>query len=557
MKLQRLIFRRKSFQLLMVFIIIFNISITYLYFSSRGSTNIQTNSNFNFNLDKFSSFFTITIYHRKLSKILNLMDVSVTSDSLNFSVPILKIQNIAKSSTVVTFSIYPPLNGVYRVSIIYNKADVVFSSSIYIENPLDNHFQSPVSDQTAMFCIGDSYLTRWCKFQNVCVIKNGIYVFSPYKLKFEDIFLVPGSRAPPYDPPDYRLTSKNIFVHNNSHLFTFESNPVQMTSRFYNIRMLWHNVMDFLMPTYWTMTSHYANVKTNEWNIKNEHYGREINKSFDILIYDNEGGYSLFYMKALSHHNLILSGTLQQPKCFKEAYLGLRKTEVEPTLERRQRDALTLEYEVDTKGIVGLRKTMLKAAMADEKCSPSIKKPEIIIIQRKTNQLIRTLINNDEIVNATKELCPFCDVKEVDLQKFDKHGQIRFICNASLLIGIHGSGLIHGMWLKNSTPDNPTGLVEFLPYKYTCRTWYKQMSDIARIDYYPIYTLNVNQSRWAPEHNATKVQRCQTQEGECARVRCHDFLRDQSIIADISYYKKIVSPFFEKLKIAYEKNNKQ
>ncbi|KAK8871105.1 hypothetical protein M9Y10_009018 [Tritrichomonas musculus] len=209
-----------------------------------------------------------------------------------------------------------------------------------------------------------------------------------------------------------------------------------------------------------------------------------------------------------------------------------------------------VEDKISTKAIV-LEDT--NKASSDFICEPSSSSPLVLIIKRKTEKEIRRLINHDEIVNVTKSLCPFCEVREIELQKYDKYGQIRVTCGASLIAGVHGSGLTHAMWMKPSTEENPTALFEFLPYKYTCRHWYQQMCETFGVQYYPIYTNFLNQSRWEPGHNATKVNRCHTNDGECERGRCHDFLRDQSIIADVEQYKKDTEKFFLQLKKSYEK----
>jgi hypothetical protein len=73
------------------------------------------------------------------------------------------------------------------------------------------------------------------------------------------------------------------------------------------------------------------------------------------------------------------------------------------------------------------------------------------------------------------------------------------------------------------------------------------MANTIGVEYYDVKTLSLNQSSWAVGHNPAKVERCHTLEGECLRPRCHDFLRDQSIIVDIEYYKSIVGEFFERL----------
>jgi hypothetical protein len=185
-----------------------------------------------------------------------------------------------------------------------------------------------------------------------------------------------------------------------------------------------------------------------------------------------------------------------------------------------------------------------------EACEPDADRPLVAIIARLSDQEIRRITNEDALVAATRALCPFCDVQVVTFETMGILDQVRFSCRVSLLLGVHGSGLIHATWMKRSTAARPTGVVEFFPYKYTCRTWYEQCAHLFGVQHFAVHTLSVNQSSWEPFHNATKVTRCHTQEGECLRGRCHDFLRDQSIFVDIEYFTSIIKPFFEELQNA-------
>lgn len=184
---------------------------------------------------------------------------------------------------------------------------------------------------------------------------------------------------------------------------------------------------------------------------------------------------------------------------------------------------------------------------------PSPNKPFIVLLERKEQ---RRLINQDEVFEATKELCPFCEIYKNDLSYMSIREQILLLCRASRISGVHGSGLIHGLWLIQSNQQHPTRIVEFLPYQYTCRDWYHQMVKFANIRYYSIPTLRLNQSRWDLRHNMTKVNRRQNEPGECERIRCHDFLRDQSIIANIDQSKEVVGSFFELLEKAKKNDQK-
>jgi hypothetical protein len=94
-----------------------------------------------------------------------------------------------------------------------------------------------------------------------------------------------------------------------------------------------------------------------------------------------------------------------------------------------------LEYSIDPDGVRGLREEILALAGASlEKCRPSMETPVVLIVTRKSSKAIRLIVNLDEVVQATIELCDWCDVQIIDFQRFDKFGQVRAACIASVLI---------------------------------------------------------------------------------------------------------------------------
>jgi hypothetical protein len=396
--------------------------------------------------------------------------------------------------------------------------------------------------------MGADFLTRWCYVNNVCVSNSVLQLVTPFTAVFEKKFLVPGTRSPPFDPSDFRIRNSTIGTV-RSNFSELSPIPVFLSSRFYNAHMLWHVIMDSLVPTYWTMTSFFSGLTNETWG---QQYGDFINKTNRILLHDNFQWLGLSFLKALTDMQIENFGAHRN--CYGNIVLGLRKSERTPILKRRRRDALVAPYEIDPVGVRGLRRVMLEfSGTTVEDCEPSVAAPVILVIQRRTASKIRRILNIDDLALATAELCPFCQVKFIELERLDSQQQIRAACNVSMLIGIHGSGLVHQAWMKPSTPENPTAGVEFFPYKYNCRTWYQQCANIFGIQHFAVHTLNRSQSRWETGHNMTKVNRCHTLAGECLRARCHDFLRDQSILVDIPDYKSIVRPYFESLKEARDK----
>jgi hypothetical protein len=117
-------------------------------------------------------------------------------------------------------------------------------------------------------------------------------------------------------------------------------------------------------------------------------------------------------------------------------------------------------------------------------------------------------------------------------------------------MGIHGSGLAHMWWMPPWSEASPTGVVEFLPYKYNCRDWYKKIAISAGLKYFAVPTVNENQSRVMDRFKGY-VPRCY-RDGRCVDANCHDMLKSQSIIVNIDYYVSIVGDFFRSVQKSVE-----
>ena len=496
----------------------------------RGSTACFAN------VDSNSSHFTVTITGQSLKLQAHLFVVLVKNEIGEFRVRLSDVPDVVITDSKIIATLFAPSTGVSDVIVTFN-GNVELETKVRVSSLVED------SRYTRLLCVGPSYRSRWCYARNVCVDRQNLSFVLPYEARFEDIFLVPGSRAPPNDPHEFRITRERIVVVRDVS-DQFENVTGVIGSRFYNSRMLWHCAMDSLAPTFWTMTSFSSNITDSEWGHEdNEAYGMVIDRTSELVVFDNFGSTALFYLRALTKRPPLLIGSRR--KCYRTAILGLRKTSTKAEFEDEK--SLMVRYDIDPQGVRGLRGVMLEWAGLD-KCVPSKSNPLVMIINRRTKEEKRRILNFDELVNATKEMCPICNVTAIDLQDYDKQGQVRVVCGASALIGAHGSGLTHVAWMNPSSDEYPTTLIELFPYKYTCRNWYEREANMARVGYIAVHTLNINQSRWASWHNEEKVARCHTLEGECERGRCHDFLRDQSIIVDISQYMSLTKPFFDQLR---------
>lgn len=484
-----------------------------------------------------SSHFTVSIFGQNLKSRASDIVITVKTSIAEFTVSVDELPNAVVTDQLVIVTLFSPVNGVSTVTVQLKKSKLFESNIDVSEFPTDSTY-------TRLFCIGKSYRSRWCYGRNVCVDQHNLYFVLPYEAHFNDIFLVPGFRAPPNDPQRFRITKDRIAV-STEPFGEYKNITGVIGSRFYNSRMLWHCTMDSLFPTYWTMTSYTSNITDSDWgHEENPNYGIEFDNTSEIVVFDDFGSTALYFLRALSDRPPVLIGRAR--KCYRNVILGLRKSS--KNAESKDEHSLTMRYDIDPQGVRGLRRVMLEwANTSEENCVPSKENPYILVIHRRGTEEKRRIINADELINATKEMCPKCNVSEVDLQTFDKKGQVRAVCKASALIGAHGSGLTHVAWLRPTTNNHPTTLIELFPYKYTCRDWYEQEANTSRVGYIAIHTLHLNQSRWESWHNKDKVARCHTLEGECLRGRCHDFLRDQSMIVDIQQYKSLTRQFFQTL----------
>lgn len=482
---------------------------------------------------------------------LKHMLIEARSSHMNFSIP-LSDDSIFHFENTNEFQIKFYFTGIFNVSLLLKKK-IIYEHQIVIESIDSTQFST-------FACHGKNFMTRWCESKNVCIDKDGLKIFTPYKIRLDKIFIIPGARTPPFDP-DHDRFKKGKIQYNYREVKADDGIWVKentfVVGRFFNHMMLWHLIMDFITPIYWTLTSVHAKMFSDDWSVeKDPGYGTEFDQNNRIHVYDEFPKFQMEFISALTNHSIVFLRKTDDCYCYKSVVLGLRKSEKNPVYTRRKRDGLRVPYQIDPYGVKGLRQRMLNFSNVEEDCIPNIQNPKVIIIQRKGSKIIRSILNVDDVYNLTKEMCPFCNITVMDFNSMSKRKQIAFMCDVSLLIGIHGSGLTHGMWMHPSTNDYPTALVEMFPYKYECRNWYQQLATIARIQYIPIYTTSINNSRWDPWHNLTKVQRCHTQEGECERGRCHDFLRDQSIIVNLTNYADLLMPYIKQLIKSREKYNK-
>jgi hypothetical protein len=158
----------------------------------------------------------------------------------------------------------------------------------------------------------------------------------------------------------------------------------------------------------------------------------------------------------------------------------------------------------------------------------------------------------NDVRDAMIEGCPHCYVDVVELHNLDVKSQVRLISSASVLVGFHGSGLAHVMWMPESSPNHTTHLLEVLPYRYICRDWYQTAAAAAGVNYHMMM------NRGPPNGTGSRsgMENCWNRPELCATLGCHDRLRDQPTIVELDTFAEVWKNVADALKstIVTERN---
>ena len=131
-----------------------------------------------------------------------------------------------------------------------------------------------------------------------------------------------------------------------------------------------------------------------------------------------------------------------------------------------------------------------------------------------------------------KEWCDKCEFSYTLMENISMGEQIEELCNASMLISIHGSGLSHMVWMRNEK----NAIIEIFPYKYNCRDWYQQVAESYGLNYFS--WINTNKSN-TQKGRKGRYKECIEEEDTCLKDKCHEMLRDQPTIVDYVSFRKV------------------
>jgi hypothetical protein len=194
---------------------------------------------------------------------------------------------------------------------------------------------------------------------------------------------------------------------------------------------------------------------------------------------------------------------------------------------------VAFRYNFNNNTAVGLREVILQGF----NISPALNvvHPKVVIVSREGDS--RDLLNYQAILTHVKNHCPGCEIQSVVFQKLNLERQIQAVAGASVLMGLHGSGLSHVLWLARSRPGFETVLLEIMPYRYICRDWYKVAAEVAGARYFSV----MNRGRLLPLIAPGKERQakfCWSHPEACTTIYCHDFLKNQKFEVELDVFNE-------------------
>ena len=415
-----------------------------------------------------------------------------------------------------------------------------------LKNPIKSyHVSFMINDfnkdtnTSQLLCYGNNPLDRWCEMKRIWYLNTRIVFCTNAFYKFPSPFLSIGCRAPPFDIIEDRLNDEPIVTHlsfstisQQYGFFINHDNISYVVGRFHNSMMLWHVIFDFLIPAYWTI-------------MKVEGKFRNANRSF--FLRDSQEHIMWDFVSFLSEKEIINIKNDPTPRFFQNVIVGLPKFEKNIDENRVISDMIRFDYQFNEDVAVGLREAMLNSFDPHEEIRRQLndpyqsinelnhKNPIVIFIERGDSK--RDVINTEEIIHLMQNTCKFCDIKKILPHLLTPQMQIEMISEASALVGVHGSGLTHAVWLPRSNSNFSSALLEILPYQYWCRDWYKVAADVAGAKYFS--TMNSGRILpLIPDEQSKLKKMCYNHPKMCYSIECNDFLKDQSFEMELDVFNE-------------------
>jgi hypothetical protein len=352
-------------------------------------------------------------------------------------------------------------------------------------------------------CINGGWERRICRFRDICFDNDNLTFVSPYRITSTVPFIVLGARPPPYDRKRDRQYFLKVNVSKHPPERITHDETTFYVSPYYNVQMMWHLFFDFILPLFHTTTIFGLNGKFP---------GIIIPKHADIPHSDVLNAFAGSFGKVKNGH------------CYRDLIVGMSKVKDTETGK---------DYEFP-KNFTHLLYPLIMKYFKIKEIRPI--KPLILFIGRRTSK--RTIVNFEAVLDhlrAETSLAEF-DVQPIFFEDMPMKMQIEAAHNATIMIGVHGSGLAHVAWMRPGTV-----LIEVFPHHFDCRDWYEKGSAVSGVKYLKYLS---SESESANPGNAAR--RCWKQENGCVGD-CLDALRDQDIMLNLTEFVRFVKAAAEDL----------
>ncbi|KAK8895804.1 hypothetical protein M9Y10_013689 [Tritrichomonas musculus] len=462
-----------------------------------------------------------------------------------------------RSSNTISFSFYLPVVDNYsailicaapdkNVSTDYNELEPYIISKTDIRltaTEFDIH-DINYFDYSRFRCHHkEVFETRWCEFRNIAFFDHHFFFFSPAVFEFPEPFIVPGPRAPPFDKDTDRFIIEPIVLNLSPSELNkkfeedndFDDDPRHLSSItdfcyvygvFHNYYMLWHTIFDFMIPLY-NFINHVLKGSDTKENRR---------------IYVRSDGVWAFhsFMKIFSIYPVTIIEDQNPTILMHAGTIGIEKLERDPNPKRTYDDSIAFQYNFNRSTAIGMREAILNELVIPANEVGYGKQPYVILIDRGKGS--RNIGNIDELFELMKSTCSFCHVEKVQLHLINVDQQIEMASRASVIAGLHGSGLSHVIWMQESRKSHSTHLIEILPYNYSCRNWYNVAADVAGAQYHAVMNKEV------PETHNSQLKYCWKNPQRCPTLNCHDLLRDQPTTVELDTFNETWLPIVDELR---------
>jgi hypothetical protein len=357
-------------------------------------------------------------------------------------------------------------------------------------------------------------------------IYRQLFVFSTEAdFAFPKPFLSAGARSAPFDREESRLIYEPIVIHAPIAMVTsnvtYVANLSYVISRFFNSLMLWHTAFDFLVPAFHT----FAVVE-----------GPAMSPERRVFIRDHEHNAYPQLLRSISVHPITFLFHDNVTRTFARVVVGLAKLERNPSAARNGDAMLSIHYDFRVDTALTLRSEVFRA-LAMPLPVLDANDPIVIIIERAGTA--RRFLNIDEVEQFMMSRCDFCDIRRVDFAQLTVEDQIKVAASALVLVGVHGSGLSHVLWMESRSNNAPTAMIEVMPHQYKCRDWFHGAADVARIKYYEVMSGSRGVNPNLTEKELARLRECWQRPEWCPTAICHDILRDQNISLEIGSFSSV------------------